>query len=79
MARITFTFDDRSLSTLEDLKAKGRFSSMGEAVRDSLQLNSTVHSQELQGFTEVILRNPITREERIVVRPSAAPAKAKIA
>jgi Arc/MetJ-type ribon-helix-helix transcriptional regulator len=65
--RVVFSFDERSLESLENLKEQGRFSSMGEAVRESLQINRALRSQAEQGFTEVIVRNPATKEERWIV------------
>jgi hypothetical protein len=67
--RVVFSFDERSLESLEKLKNQGRFSSMGDAVRESLQINRALQSQANQGFTEVIVRNPDTKEERVIVIP----------
>jgi hypothetical protein len=68
--RVVFSFDERSLESLEKLKNQGRFSSMGDAVRESLQINRALQSQANQGFTEVIVRNPETKEERVIVIPA---------
>ena len=72
--RVVFTFDERSLESLERLKDQGRFSSLAETVRDSLQVTRALQSQAQQGFCEVIVRNPETNEERVIVIPSIHPS-----
>jgi Arc/MetJ-type ribon-helix-helix transcriptional regulator len=68
--RVVFTFDERSLTSLEDLTEQGRFPSMAETVRESLQISRALQKQAEQGFTEVVVRNPKTSEERVVVIPT---------
>jgi hypothetical protein len=72
--RVVFSFDDRSLESLQRLKEQGRFSSMAGAVRESLQISRALQSQAGQGFTEIIVRNPATKEERVLVVPHLEPA-----
>lgn len=67
--RVAFTFDERSLSTLEEMTEEGRFSSMADTVKESLQISRALQNQALNGFTEVIVRNPETGEEKVVVIP----------
>ena len=67
--RVAFTFDERSLKTLEQMTDEGHFSSMADTVRESLQVSRALQTQAGQGYTEVIMRNPDTGEERIVVIP----------
>ena len=50
--------------------SQGRFSSMADTVRESLQISRALQSQANQGFTEVIVRNPETNEERVLVIPT---------
>jgi hypothetical protein len=45
--RVVFSFDERSLESLEKLTQQGRFSS-----------------------TEILVRNPDTKEERVLVIPT---------
>lgn len=71
--RVVFTFDERSLTSLEDLTAQGRFPSMAETVRESLQISRALQRQAEQGFTEVVVRNPDTNEERVIVIPTLHP------
>ena len=68
--RVVFTFDERSLESLQKLTDQGRFSSMADTVRESLQISRALQSQAVQGFTEVIVRNPETNEERVMVIPT---------
>ncbi len=68
--RVVFSFDERSLESLEDLTAQGRFPSMAETVRESLQVRRALQSQTEQGFSEIVVRNPKTKEERIIVIPT---------
>ena len=68
--RVAFTFDERSLSTLEEMTTDGHFSSMADTVRDSLQISRALQSQAKGGFSEIIVRNPETGEERVIVIPS---------
>ena len=68
--RVVFSFDERSLESLQRIREQGRYSSMGEAVRESLQISRALQSQANQGFTEIVLRNPETKEERVIVIPA---------
>lgn len=68
--KVAFTFDERSLATLEEMTEEGRFGSMADTVRESLQISRALQSQATKGFTEVIVRNPETGEERVVIIPS---------
>lgn len=68
--RVVFSFDERSLASLENLTKQGRFPSMAETVRESLQISRAFQSQAEQGFTEVVVRNPKTNEERVIVIPT---------
>ena len=67
--RVVFTFDERSLDSLEKLKEQARFDSLAEAVRNSLQVARALQQQKEQGYTEVVVRNPESKEERVVVIP----------
>lgn len=74
--RVVFSFDERSLESLQQIRDQGRFNSMGEAVRESLQISRALQSQASQGFNEIIVRNPETKEERVIVIPALlAPGK----
>jgi hypothetical protein len=68
--RIVFTFDPKSMGSLEAVKDKGRFSSLGTAVRESILVNEVLHNQVAEGFTEVVVRNPKTKQEKTIVIPS---------
>src|SRR5919108_6362898 len=75
--RVVFSFDERSLESLEKLTEQGRFASMADTVRESLQISRALQSQAGQGFTEVMVRNPETNEERVLVIPILQPSSAK--
>jgi metal-responsive CopG/Arc/MetJ family transcriptional regulator len=68
--RVVFTFDERSLDSLEKLKKEARFDSLADAVRNSLQVVRALQQQKQQGYTEVVVRNPDSKEERVVVIPN---------
>ena len=67
--RVVFNFDERSLGSLKRLTEQGAFSSMAETVRESLQVRRAMQTQAARGFTEVVVRNPETGEERVMVIP----------
>ncbi len=68
--RVVFTFDDRSYESLKNIQERGDFSSMGTAVRESIQLSEILQDQVSQGFSEVVLRNPQTSQEKVLIIPS---------
>jgi hypothetical protein len=67
--RIMITFDERSSDTLNRITEQGKFSSTAATVRNSLDVTSALQQQAAQGFTEVVVRNPKTNQEKIVVIP----------
>lgn len=75
--RVVFSFDERSLESLEKLTEQGRFASMADTVRESLQISRALQAQAQQGYTEVIVRNPETDEERVLVIPTLQPGSRK--
>jgi hypothetical protein len=75
--RVVFSFDERSLESLQKLTEQGRFSSLADTVRESLQISRALQSQAGQGFTEVVVRNPETNEERVLVIPTLQSTAAK--
>ena len=68
--RVVFTFDKSSLDSLRRVQSRGEFSSMGTAVRDSIQLSEIFQDLVAQGYTEVLLRNPDTNKEKTLIIPS---------
>ncbi|MGE0883695.1 MAG: hypothetical protein AB7P14_09135 [Blastocatellales bacterium] len=75
--RVVFTFDERSLESLKTMTDQGRYPSMANAVKDSLQITHALQNQAAQGFTEIIVRNPETNDERVIVIPSLTPSAKK--
>lgn len=71
--RVVFSFDDRSFDSLERLTEQGRFGSMAETVRESLQISRALQGQAQEGFTEIVVRKPGTNEERVLIVPNLQP------
>ena len=69
---VLFTFDPRNYQTLQDFTSTGSFTSTAEAVRGAVQVSRVLQSQAMQGFTEVVVRNPRTKEERVLVLPESS-------
>ena len=68
--RVVFTFDSSSLGSLKQVQERGEFASMGTAVRESVQLSEVLQDQVADGFSEVVLRNPKTKQEKTLIIPS---------
>lgn len=68
--RVAFTFDVNSLEALEEMKEEGHYSSLAETVRDSLQINRALQTQAKKGYNEIIVRDPETGNERVLIIPS---------
>jgi len=71
--RVIFSFDERSLESLQKMTEQGRYPSLASVVKDSLRISHTLQSQAAQGFTELIVRNPETNEERVIAIPNLSP------
>ncbi len=70
--RILFTFDPRSHQNLRELTDVGGFPSASDAVRDALRIARSLQDQARLGFTEVVVRNPVTNKEKVMVLPSSS-------
>jgi Arc/MetJ-type ribon-helix-helix transcriptional regulator len=68
--RMMFTFDRQSFQYLKNLTKEGDYASMADTVRNSLETTHALQSQARQGFTEIVVRNPVTNQERVMVVPS---------
>lgn len=64
--RLVFTFDERAYEDLVRLTEEGKYSSMAEAVRQSLGVLRALEQQARQGYQEIIVRNPKTDEQRVM-------------
>jgi hypothetical protein len=71
--RVMWSFDKRNLESLQKLTKQGGFASMADTVRESLQIGRDLQAQAKQRFTEVIVCNPETGEERGLVIPLLPP------
>ena len=68
--RIAFTFDEQSLAGLEEMKDDGNYSCFAETVRDSLQITRSLQKLAKRGYSEIIVRDPKTDEERLLIIPT---------
>ncbi len=68
--RVVFTFNQNSLSALEEIKEIGNYSTLAETVHDSLQIMRTLQNQAQRGYHQVIVRNPWTENERLLDIPT---------
>jgi hypothetical protein len=64
--RVVLSFDAIAYGNLEELRKKGGFKTVADAVRDSLVVRAVLRNQSDRGFTEVVLRNPKTKKERTI-------------
>lgn len=68
--RVVFSFDERSYDSLKEVQERGAFPSMGAAVREAISLSEVLQAQADEGFTEVVVKNPKTHQEKTLVIPS---------
>lgn len=66
--RLSMTLDDASYRALTKMEESS--GSKANAMRDSLQLNYNVQRQAKDGFSRVVLQNPETGAERVLIIPS---------
>jgi len=71
--RIMVTFDERSSDTLDRITQKGKFNSTAATVRNSLDLTDALQQQAEEGYTQVIVRDPKTNKEKVLVIPGLIP------
>ena len=64
---MVFTFEAESFSSLEKLQEEGDYPSLAETVEDSLKILWAVQKQAKQGYTELIVRNPSTDDEKLIL------------
>ena len=65
--KVMFTFAPESLAALEKLQEDGRYDSLAETVKDSLKILWAIQQGAKQGYTELIVRNPSTDTEKLVL------------
>ena len=71
--RIMVTFDERSSDTLDRITQKCKFNSTAATVRNSLDLTDALQQQAEEGYTQVIVRDPKTNKEKVLVIPGLIP------
>ena len=65
--KVSFTFDDDSLTSLKRFADEFYDGDLAACVHDSLVTNRAIRQQIHQGYTSVIVRNPIKDQERILM------------
>ena len=65
--RVVFSFDKDSLATLQHIKERGGFQSLGMAVKESIELSDFLQDLVDNGFSEIIVKNPQTNEEKTII------------
>ena len=65
--RVIFTFEVESVAALEKLQEDGRYDSLADTVKDSLQILWVLQREAKKGYTELIVRNPETDDEKVVL------------
>ena len=76
--RVVFTFDAHSLADLEEMKEEGPYSSLAETVHDSLQITRSLQNLAKRGYSEIIVRDPVTEEERLLMIPTIRAVARKV-
>ncbi len=73
--RILFTFDPRRRRNLREFAKSGGCPSVPHPEIDALRVARAVHDQARLGFTEIVVRNPFTNQEKVMVLAQSHPAK----
>ena len=68
--RVVFTFEERGLAALEDMTEAGNYSCLAETVHDLLQITRSLQNLTKRGYSEIIVRDPETEEERLLTIPT---------
>ena len=69
MISLIFKFKEKAYSQLKNFSVIGKFNDTADAIGCMIQLSSSLQQQALQGFTEIIVRNPKTGEEKVIKTP----------
>ena len=65
--RVVFTFEPESLTALEKIQEDGSYESLAATVKDALQILWVIQREAKKGYTELIVRNPKTDGEKVVL------------
>ena len=65
--RVIFTFEPENLAALEKIQADGGYESLAATVKDALQILWVLQREAKKGYTELIIRNPRTDAEKVVL------------
>lgn len=66
-ARLNMIFDDYFMGLLNSLTTEGHYTSKADVIREALATCYAVRSQMKRGYTELVVRNPETGQERVIV------------
>lgn len=66
MKRIVFSFSEESYRTLKKIQDVGQFATSAEALRAALSVINALQQQGDEGFTEIIVRNSKSGDERVL-------------
>jgi hypothetical protein len=69
MKRVHFQFAEKPFEQLNNVVKLGRFDTLADAVRSAVAIEEALLKQAHQGFTEVVVRNPESGKERILILP----------
>ena len=67
--RLNTVYSKSEMAMIQRITEAGSFITMSEAVRNSLKLVDALQQQAAMGFTEIVLRNPETQAEKVVLIP----------
>ena len=76
--RVVFTFEERGLAALEEMTADGNYSCLAETVRDSLTITRALQNLAKRGYSQIIVRDPVTEEERLLIIPTIRAVTRKV-
>lgn len=62
-------FDEAAYEHIQKVKQDDGYNTLGEVVSDSLRIQAALRSEREKGFEQILVRNPRTREMRILNFP----------
>ena len=76
--RVVFTFEERGLVGLEEITEDGNYSCLAETVHDSLQITRSLQNLAKRGYSQIIVRDPVPEEERLLMIPTIRAVARKV-
>ncbi len=65
--RVVFTFDEASFTLLQQMTQELDFGSPAVTIREALRIVRAIQKQATEGYTEVVVENPVTLDQRRLV------------